>query len=206
MYGRISASTNARALCWTRRFSSVRARSTMRHATRLGARPLADPILRRWTNPSPFLEAVRAAVPRRRKGLGAAHVAVPGGLGPVGSGWHILQWSARRRSTASRSCTPTAPRRCASISPRRSPERFKIVTNGVTPRRSSGWPTPGLAELITEGIGEVGSELERLPGSSRGRRSGFPGPFAAIKTSNKGRLAAYWNPRRLVMTRPRCTT
>ena len=46
------------------------------------------------------------------------------------------------------------------------PERFHNVTNGVTPRRFMRLANPGLAELITEGIGGEAwlTELELLAG------------------------------------------
>ena len=75
------------------------------------------------------------------------------------------------------------------------PAKFTNVTNGVTPRRFMRLANPGLAELITETIGEGWlSDLDRLQElEPYAEDSSFLDAFAAVKTANKTRLAALLN-------------
>jgi starch phosphorylase len=71
------------------------------------------------------------------------------------------------------------------------PEKFCNVTNGVTPRRFVAASNPGLADLVTERIGDGWlRDLERLrelePFANDGR---FQQQWRAVKTANKTRLA-----------------
>jgi starch phosphorylase len=73
------------------------------------------------------------------------------------------------------------------------PEKFLNVTNGVTPRRWIALSNPGLAALLTRTIGDGWLsnlesqlvELEPLAGDAS-----FRAEWRAVKTANKGRLAA----------------
>ncbi len=71
------------------------------------------------------------------------------------------------------------------------PEKFNNKTNGVTPRRWLLSANPGLADLVTEAIGEHWvTDLDRLRGLERlaGDRP-FQERFLAIAHANKQRLA-----------------
>ncbi|HEY4990824.1 MAG TPA: glycogen/starch/alpha-glucan phosphorylase [Nakamurella sp.] len=72
------------------------------------------------------------------------------------------------------------------------PTKFTNVTNGVTPRRFMALANPGLSALITETIGEGWlRDLDRLHElEAHVDDEGFVDAFRAIKTANKGRLAA----------------
>jgi starch phosphorylase len=71
------------------------------------------------------------------------------------------------------------------------PDRFNNKTNGVTPRRWLLQANPLLAGLITRAIGDTWiTDLERLGGlEPYATDSAFRQEFAAIKRSNKERLA-----------------
>jgi starch phosphorylase len=71
------------------------------------------------------------------------------------------------------------------------PDKFTNVTNGITPRRFMALANPGLSSLITDTIGEGWlSDLERLQElEPYADDSSFQDAFAAIKSSNKARLA-----------------
>ncbi len=73
------------------------------------------------------------------------------------------------------------------------PQKFKNVTNGVTPRRWLFKANPKLAQLVTEAIGDSwiknAEELEKLMPFAED--SAFKERFAKIKTENKVRLAEY---------------
>jgi len=73
------------------------------------------------------------------------------------------------------------------------PERFTNVTNGVTPRRFIGLANPGLAELITEAIGEGWlRDLERLQGlEAFADDAAFQDRWRAVKQANKAEFA-HW--------------
>ncbi len=73
------------------------------------------------------------------------------------------------------------------------PDRFRNITNGVTPRRWILKANPGLAHLLFKTIGGDWitnlSELKKLePFANDGK---FRDEFAAVKKSNKERLAEY---------------
>ncbi len=74
-----------------------------------------------------------------------------------------------------------------------SPEKFKNVTNGVTPRRWLLKANPRLAELITETIGDGwikdACELEGIQKYAEDKK--FCGRFGEIKLENKKVLAEY---------------
>ncbi len=74
-----------------------------------------------------------------------------------------------------------------------SPEKFKNVTNGVTPRRWLLKANPRLARLITESIGDGwiknAENLEKL--EKFAEDSAFREKFAEIKQENKLKLAEY---------------
>ncbi|UFS70659.1 glycogen/starch/alpha-glucan phosphorylase [Geomonas sp. RF6] len=72
------------------------------------------------------------------------------------------------------------------------PERFCNVTNGVTPRRWMVLANPGLAELITEKIGEGWvSHPDALRGLEKYSKDPlFQQRWQQVKTANKARLAA----------------
>lgn len=73
------------------------------------------------------------------------------------------------------------------------PDKFKNVTNGVTPRRWLLKANPGLAGLITDAIGNSwikdAGELEAL--EKFAEDAAFREKFAAIKHENKLKLAKY---------------
>jgi glycogen phosphorylase len=74
-----------------------------------------------------------------------------------------------------------------------SPEKFRNVTNGVTPRRWIALSNPGLAALLTRVIGErwmsdLESELVRIEPFAAD--AGFRADWRAVKADNKARLAA----------------
>ena len=71
------------------------------------------------------------------------------------------------------------------------PEKFTNVTNGITPRRFIRIANPGLADLITEAVGDGWlTDLERLRGlEPLADDSSFRERFAAIKTKNKESLS-----------------
>ncbi len=73
------------------------------------------------------------------------------------------------------------------------PQKFKNVTNGVTPRRWLLKANPGLARLITDAIGDGwiknADELEKL--SRFADQPSFVESFAEIKLENKKRLAKF---------------
>ncbi len=73
------------------------------------------------------------------------------------------------------------------------PEKFKNVTNGVTPRRWLLKANPKLADLITEAIGDTwiknAGELEKLEKFADDKA--FRDRFDQIKRENKVRLAEY---------------
>lgn len=73
------------------------------------------------------------------------------------------------------------------------PDKFKNVTNGVTPRRWLLKANPGLAGLITDAIGNSwikdAGELEAL--EKFAEDAAFREKFAAIKHGNKLKLAKY---------------
>ena len=73
------------------------------------------------------------------------------------------------------------------------PDKFKNVTNGVTPRRWLLKANPGLAGLITDAIGnswiKEAGELEAL--EKFAEDAAFREKFAAIKHGNKLKLAKY---------------
>jgi starch phosphorylase len=73
------------------------------------------------------------------------------------------------------------------------PERFHNKTNGVTPRRWLAQSNPGLAGLLDERLGnDWRLNLDRLQGlRSAADDDGFRTAFAAVKHSNKMRLAEY---------------
>jgi glycogen phosphorylase len=71
------------------------------------------------------------------------------------------------------------------------PERFHNVTNGVTPRRFVRLANPGLAELITDGLGGEGwlTELELLAGlEPLAEDPAFRARWRAVKRRNKADL------------------
>lgn len=72
------------------------------------------------------------------------------------------------------------------------PDRFVNITNGVTPRRWLVQANPGLAELITEKIGDGWirdlTELAKLKPLADDAK--FRARFRAVKLANKQRLAA----------------
>ena len=72
------------------------------------------------------------------------------------------------------------------------PERFNNKTNGVTPRRWLLAANPGLADLITESIGDGWprdlDQLERL--APLADDAAFRERFVAVKRANKRRMAA----------------
>ena len=74
-----------------------------------------------------------------------------------------------------------------------SPEKFKNVTNGVTPRRWLLKANPELAKLITGAIGDGWiKNAEKLEGLTKfADDSAFRDSFAKIKQANKVRLAEY---------------
>ncbi len=74
-----------------------------------------------------------------------------------------------------------------------SPEKFKNVTNGVTPRRWLLKANPELANLITGAIGDGWiKNAEKLEGLAKfADDSAFRESFAKIKQANKVRLAEY---------------
>lgn len=74
-----------------------------------------------------------------------------------------------------------------------SPEKFKNVTNGVTPRRWLLKANPELANLITGAIGDGWiKNAEKLEGLAKfADDSAFRDSFAKIKQANKVRLAEY---------------
>ena len=72
------------------------------------------------------------------------------------------------------------------------PEKFFNITNGVTPRRWMALSNPGLAELITEAIGEdwicnLEKELPRI--EPLAEETGFRERWRAVKGANKQTLA-----------------
>ena len=72
------------------------------------------------------------------------------------------------------------------------PEKFHNITNGVTPRRWLVLSNPGLAELITDAIGDewicrLESEVRRL--ELLAADAGFRERWRAVKRANKERLA-----------------
>jgi starch phosphorylase len=73
------------------------------------------------------------------------------------------------------------------------PEKFRNITNGITPRRWLLKTNPPLAALITEAIGEAWitdlEELRRL--EPLARDAAFRERFRAAKQQNKANLAAY---------------
>ena len=72
------------------------------------------------------------------------------------------------------------------------PARFNNKTNGVTPRRWLLHANPGLAQLITESIGDAWvTDLEQLRGlEPYARDTAFRHEFRVIKQANKAHLAA----------------
>jgi starch phosphorylase len=72
------------------------------------------------------------------------------------------------------------------------PERFTNVTNGVTPRRFVALANPGLAQLITDAIGDGWQrDLERLRGLEKlATDAAFTERWRAVKQANKAALAA----------------
>jgi glycogen phosphorylase len=72
------------------------------------------------------------------------------------------------------------------------PERFNNITNGITQRRWLLSANPGLAELITETIGDGWiTDVEQLRElESHAEDADFRARFRAIKESNKARLAS----------------
>ena len=73
------------------------------------------------------------------------------------------------------------------------PQKFKNVTNGVTPRRWLLKANPALAGLITEAIGDGWiKNAEKLEGIEKlANDAAFREKFAAIKLENKAHLADY---------------
>ncbi len=75
------------------------------------------------------------------------------------------------------------------------PEKFRNVTNGITPRRWLLQANPGLAGLITEAIGDQWAqdlrELKRL--EPLADDPGFCDRFRRVKEANKGGAAACMN-------------
>jgi starch phosphorylase len=73
------------------------------------------------------------------------------------------------------------------------PERFRNVTNGITPRRWLLKANPSLAQLISESIGEEWiTHLDRLRELERFAGNGdFLNALEKIKKSNKGQLSNY---------------
>ncbi len=73
------------------------------------------------------------------------------------------------------------------------PERFSNVTNGVTPRRFLALANPGLAELITEAVGDGWQvDLERLRKlEPLADDAAFRAAFRTIKQENKRLLAEH---------------
>jgi starch phosphorylase len=71
------------------------------------------------------------------------------------------------------------------------PEKFNNKTNGVTPRRWVKSSNPGLAQLLTEAVGDGWvTDLEKLHGIERlADDAGFRERFRAVKRENKTRLA-----------------
>jgi len=72
------------------------------------------------------------------------------------------------------------------------PERFRNVTNGVSPRRFVRLANPRLAELITEGLGDEGwiDDLDRLAGlEPLADDASFRERWRSIKRQNKSALA-----------------
>jgi glycogen phosphorylase len=71
------------------------------------------------------------------------------------------------------------------------PDRFNNKTNGITPRRWLLKANPGLAELITNAIGDSWTtDLARLRDlESHADETGFQAAFRNVKRSNKVRLA-----------------
>ena len=72
------------------------------------------------------------------------------------------------------------------------PEKFRNVTNGVSPRRFVRLANPALAELITSALGDDGwlRDLDRLAGlSAFADDADFLSRWRAIKRANKVRLA-----------------
>jgi starch phosphorylase len=72
------------------------------------------------------------------------------------------------------------------------PEKFRNVTNGVTPRRWIALSNPGLTALLTRTIGDrwlsdLESEIARLEPFAAD--PGFQADWRAVKAANKGRLA-----------------
>ena len=74
------------------------------------------------------------------------------------------------------------------------PDRITAVTNGVTPRRWLLGCNPGLAELITEALGDTRwiTDLERLEGlAPLAGDAAFRERFAAVKRANKERITSF---------------
>jgi starch phosphorylase len=74
-----------------------------------------------------------------------------------------------------------------------SPEKFRNVTNGVTPRRWIALSNPGLASLLTRTIGDrwksdLESEIARI--EPLADDAGFQAEWRGVKAANKGRLAS----------------
>jgi starch phosphorylase len=73
------------------------------------------------------------------------------------------------------------------------PDRFRNVTNGVTPRRFLRLANPRLSDLITEGLGDDGwlNDLDQLAGLELlADDPAFRERWRAIKRQNKAELAA----------------
>lgn len=73
------------------------------------------------------------------------------------------------------------------------PERFNNKTNGITQRRWLLQANPGLANLITENIGDAWiTNLDALKGlESQAEDAAFQQAFMAVKQANKVRLAQH---------------
>ncbi|HEU4578611.1 MAG TPA: glycogen/starch/alpha-glucan phosphorylase [Polyangiaceae bacterium] len=84
------------------------------------------------------------------------------------------------------------------------PDRFTNVTNGVTPRRFLALANPGLARLLTEGVGEGWlSDLGRLRAlEALARDAGFRERWRAVKRRNKQLLAEHIRHRTGVVVDP----
>ena len=106
--------------------------------------------------------------------------------------WRISRASAAAPSTASRRCTASCSSRpCCSDFHELMPEKFRNVTNGVTPRRFLMLSNPELAELVTRHIGDAGSAITAH--CRRWNRSrddaGFREEWRRMRRAAKTRLA-----------------
>ncbi|MGL4461905.1 MAG: glycogen/starch/alpha-glucan family phosphorylase, partial [Planctomycetia bacterium] len=71
------------------------------------------------------------------------------------------------------------------------PEKFSNKTNGVTQRRWLLWANPGLADLVTQAVGDGWIvDMEKMRGLEKfADDSSFLDAFLAVKKANKQRLA-----------------